>query len=159
MGSMPWELHVWLLSLNLTYKITNPKRDLSNGFVFAEIFNWYFPNDIEMYQIDNGFKLATKENNWDFMNWFFKKKGISIAKEEFDPVIHCAPDAGYELLKKVYSILSGKQVSDTLQDLKEEIPDYAKPTIAMKAKDHQINRIADMERKAKHAKEMITTHN
>ena len=30
--------------------------------------NRYFSNDIEMYQIDNGFKLATKENNWDFMN-------------------------------------------------------------------------------------------
>lgn len=70
------------------------------------------------------------------MNRFFKKKGISITKDDYDPVIHCAPDAGYELLKKVYTILTGKGVSDTLQDLKEEVPDYAKPTIAMKAKDH-----------------------
>lgn len=66
-----------------------------------------------MYQIDNGFKLATKENNWDFLNRFFKKKGISISKEDFDPVIHCAPDSGYQLLKKVYTILTGKEVIDT----------------------------------------------
>jgi len=37
MISLPRELHVWLQSLNLTYKISNPKRDLSNGWLFAEI--------------------------------------------------------------------------------------------------------------------------
>jgi len=106
---MPWELHVWLMSLNLTYKITNPKWDLSNGFVFAEIFNRYYPNDIEMFSIDNGFKLSVKENNWDFLSWLFKKKGIAITNEDFDSVIHCAPVAGYKLLKKVYTILTGKE--------------------------------------------------
>jgi hypothetical protein len=105
---MPRELHIWLMSLNLTYKITNPKRDLSNGFVFAEIFNRYFPNDIEMYQVENGFKLAVKENNWDFLNRFFKKKGIAITSEDYDPIIHCAPDAAYILLKKAYTILTAK---------------------------------------------------
>jgi hypothetical protein len=43
--------------------------------------------------------------------------------------------------------------------MSEETPDYAKPTIAMKAKDHQINRIVDVEKKSNQAKMMITTHN
>ena len=53
---------LWLQSLNLTYKITNPKRDLSNGWVFAEILNRYYPEGVEMYQFDNGFKLDCKTN-------------------------------------------------------------------------------------------------
>jgi hypothetical protein len=83
MTSLPRELIVWLTSLNLSYKITNPKRDLSNGYVFAEIFNRYFPNEIEMYTVDNGMKLAIKENNWDFLQRFFNKKKIPISFEDW----------------------------------------------------------------------------
>ena len=156
---MPRELHVWLQSLNLTYKITNPKWDLSNGFVFAEIFNWYFPSDIEMYQIDNGFKASIKENNWDYMQWLFKRKGIPIDWNDYEEVIHMAPDAAYRLLKKVYSILTGKEVHDTIQEPPEEVPFYAKPTIAQKVKDHEIDRIVDRNRKTFHAQALITQHN
>lgn len=83
MTSLPRELIVWLTSLNLSYKITNPKRDLSNGYVFAEIFNRYFPNEIEMYTVDNGMKLSIKENNWDFLRRFFLKKKIPITFEDW----------------------------------------------------------------------------
>jgi hypothetical protein len=114
MSNMPRELHIWLQSLNLTYKINNPKRDLSNGFLFSEIFNRYFPNDIEMYSIDNGFKLSIKENNWGFLQKLFLKKGIPIEPHDYDGVIHCAPGKSYELLKKVYTILTGKEIADTL---------------------------------------------
>ena len=51
-----------------------------------------------------------------------------------------APDAAYRLLKKVYSILTGKEVHDTIQEPPEEVPFYAKPTIAQKVKDHEIDR-------------------
>jgi hypothetical protein len=93
----------------LTYKIANPKRDLSNGWVIAEILSRYFPDQIEMYQFDNGFKLEKKQNNWEHMGKFFKKKDIPISFQEYDAVIHCAPYAAYNLLKKLYTILTGKQ--------------------------------------------------
>ncbi len=43
--------------------------------------------------------------------------------------------------------------------MSEDLPDYAKPTIAMKAKDHEIDRIIDNDRKSFEAKAMITRHN
>lgn len=109
MITLPRELHIWLQSLNLTYKINNPKRDLTNGWVFAEILSRYYPDEIEMYQYDNGFKLDKKVNNWEHLNKFFKRKGLAVDTTDFDPVIHCAPNAGYNLLKKFYKLLTGRE--------------------------------------------------
>lgn len=47
--SLPREMTQWIMSLNLTYKITNPKRDLANGWVYAEILSRYYPKEVEMY--------------------------------------------------------------------------------------------------------------
>ena len=106
--TLPRELTLWLQSLNLTYKITNPKRDLSNGWIYAEILQRYYPNELEMYQFDNGFKLDKKMNNWEHLSKFLKSKEIDVGFKDYDPVIHCAPNAAYHLLKKFYAILTGR---------------------------------------------------
>ena len=108
-NTLPRELTLWLQSLNLTYKITNPKRDLSNGWVYAEILSRYYPETIEMYQFDNGFKLDCKTNNWTHLAKFMKLKEIDVTFKDYDPVIHCAPNAAYQLLKKFYTILTGRE--------------------------------------------------
>lgn len=51
------------------------------------------------------------------------------------------------------------RIIDTQQEDDDQVPDYAKPTIAHKAKDHQIDRIVDKDRKTFHAQAMITHHN
>jgi hypothetical protein len=145
-NSLPRELHQWIQSLNMTYRITNPKRDLSNGWVFAEILHRFYPNEIEMYQFDNGFKLDKKTNNWIHLTKFCKRKGIDITVKDYDPVIHCAPNAAYNLLKKLYNILTGNTINDEpadiqLQQKKEEEeakPEYARTTITRKMKEHEL---------------------
>lgn len=107
--SLPRELTQWIQSLNLTYKISNPKRDLANGWVYAEILSRYYPKELEMYQFDNSFKLEKKLNNWEHLNRFLKKKEVVLDKSEYEPVIHCAPNAGYSLLKKFYAMLTGRE--------------------------------------------------
>jgi len=62
-----------------------------------------------MYQYDNGFKLEKKVNNWEYLSRFFKRKAINIEFADYDPVIHCAPEAGYKLLKKLYKLLTGRE--------------------------------------------------
>jgi hypothetical protein len=103
----------------LTYKINNPKRDLANGWVYAEILSRHFPNEIEMYQYDNGFKLEKKRSNWEHLQKFFKRKGLPITYADWDPVMHAAPDAAYALLKKLYTICTGRELNDELQPIQE----------------------------------------
>ena len=98
----------------MTYKIHNPKRDLANGWLFAEILSRYHPEEIEMYQYDNGFKLDRKRNNWEHLQKFFKRKELPITKNDWDPVMHCAPTAAYDLLKKFYCILNHRELKDDL---------------------------------------------
>jgi hypothetical protein len=149
--SLPRELHLWVQSLNLTYKISNPKRDLSNGWVCAEILQRYFPDDIEMYQFDNGFKLEKKQNNWLHLAKLAKRKQLDLTQKDFDPVIHCAPNAALALLKKLYSALTEKELHDEpaevqLQQRKDEAasrPEYLRATIAQKMKEHEVQRIQD----------------
>ncbi|KAI9336746.1 hypothetical protein BDR26DRAFT_864491 [Obelidium mucronatum] len=47
------ETYKWLQSLDL--KVKNPKRDLANGVVIAEIFSRYFPNQLNIDLFYSGF--------------------------------------------------------------------------------------------------------
>lgn len=39
-------------------------RDFSNGYLVAEIFSWYFPQEVTMHSYENGTSLKTKLGNW-----------------------------------------------------------------------------------------------
>ena len=79
--------------------------------------------------------------------------------------MHNAPDAAYQLLKKFYTVLTGRELNDSLQPIQEqymkdaEDPDYAKPTIAKKMKDKELVRIPDDKVQQDMAKTIITAHN
>ena len=118
-----------------------------------------------MYQYDNGFKLDKKRNNWEHMQKMFKRKNLPVTVSDWDPVMHCAPNAAYDLLKKFYTVLTGREIVDTLQPIQEQYirdaqdPEYAKPTIAKKMKERELIRIADEKVQQDMAKTIITAHN
>lgn len=39
-------------------------RDFSNGYLVAEVFAWYHPQDIQMHSFSNGTSIQTKLGNW-----------------------------------------------------------------------------------------------
>jgi len=119
-----------------------------------------------MYTIDNGMALAKRKENWIFLLKYLKNKKFPIEDSEVDPVVHQAPNAAYNLLKKFYCVLEKKEFIDdepgsvqiALEEEYQE-PDYAKATIAKKMKDNELVRIVDNKRMTNKAKEIISDHN
>ena len=138
---------------------------MANGWLYAEVLSRYYPEEVEMYQFDNGFKLDKKRNNWEHLQKYLNKKGMPVTPQDWDPVMHCAPNAAYELLKKFYTILTGREIKDDMQPIQEQYlqdaldPEYAKPTIAKKMKEKELVRIQDEKVKQDMAKTIINVHN
>ncbi len=40
---------------------------MTNGYLVAEIFSWYFPQEIQMYMYNNGTSLDSKVRNWSLL--------------------------------------------------------------------------------------------
>lgn len=148
--ALPRELLKWLQSLDLSYSVSNAKRDLSNGFVVAEIMHRYYPTEVKLFSYDNGMKLATKLDNWERLYYLFKTKNIPIGKGDFDSVIHCEPGAAVAMLYKLFHGLTKRQIPTFIAAQPNPPPAYMRPTASRVLKDGQIARTADdMERTVK----------
>ena len=49
-----------------------------------------------------GTKLTIKRENWDLLYKFFKKEGLRIGKDDFDPVINKEPGAAAAIVKTLW---------------------------------------------------------
>ncbi|XP_073462770.1 spermatogenesis-associated protein 4 [Aquarana catesbeiana] len=107
---VPRDVLRWLQSLDLSFSPKNFRRDFSNGFITAEIFYWYYPEDIQLHSFDNGTSLATKLGNWSQLEKFFLKRNLNLSKELIDGTIHCKPGAAELLLQDIYVMLTNKRI-------------------------------------------------
>ncbi|XP_066429610.1 spermatogenesis-associated protein 4 [Eleutherodactylus coqui] len=107
---VPREVIKWLQSLDLSYCPRNYRRDLSNGFITAEIFSRYYPDDIQMHSFGNGTSLNTKLGNWSQLEKFFIKRNLNFSKEVIDGTIHCKPGAAELLLQEIYVMVTHRRV-------------------------------------------------
>lgn len=114
--SLPREVLKWLQSLDLSYPVRNARRDLSNGFLVAEIFSWYFPQDVQMHSYDNGISLPTKLGNWSQLERFFTKRSVGIPKEMIDGSIHCKIGAAELLIQTIYTLLTNRIIRSITAD-------------------------------------------
>lgn len=143
MAELSREILKWLQSLDLAYSVKTPRRDFANGYLIAEIFSRYYPKDINMYSIDNGSELDKKLNNWEFLDRFFKKRSIAVRPQDWDPVMHHAPGAAVALVRKVYGLLTTKELHEMQSAPKEPLPPHARLTASLLIRDHEVQRIAD----------------
>uniref|UniRef100_A0A7S3D4N3 Spermatogenesis-associated protein 4 n=1 Tax=Palpitomonas bilix TaxID=652834 RepID=A0A7S3D4N3_9EUKA len=136
MSGLPREVLKWLQSLDLSYSVKNVRRDFSNGFLIAEIFSRFYPQDIQMHAFNNGIGVSKKIDNWNLLEKFFKKKGITVSKEAMEDVIHCKQDAAARLVESIYTFLTNRTVRTPKKlEEPEEIPAYARVTASYKVKE------------------------
>ncbi len=69
---VPREILKWILTLDLSYPIKNPRRDFCNGFLFAEMLSRYYPQDVAMHSFENVASIERKRQNWTVLERFFK---------------------------------------------------------------------------------------
>ncbi|XP_014672533.1 PREDICTED: spermatogenesis-associated protein 4-like [Priapulus caudatus] len=116
MAGLPREVIKWLQSLDLTFAVKNTKWDFSNGFLVAEIFSWYFPQDIYMHSYSNGTSLQSKMGNWTRLQRFIEKQKLCIPTDLIDGTIHCKEGAAQVLIETIYALLTNR----SLQKLQRE---------------------------------------
>ncbi|XP_036406599.1 spermatogenesis-associated protein 4 [Megalops cyprinoides] len=141
---LPREVLKWLQSLDLSVSPKNTRRDFSNGYLVAEIFSWYYPEDFPMHSYDNGTSLPTKLGNWSQIERFLSKQNLRLPKEVIDGTIHCKPGAAELLIQEVYSLLTNRRVQ-TLQEgevdftdrnYQEKLPMVARATASIAIKNN-----------------------
>jgi len=107
---LPREVLKWLQSLDLTHPVRNTRRDFSNGYLIAEIFSWYYPQEIQMHSFDNGTSIETKLGNWSIIQRFFQRQEFEIPREEIEGTIHCKPGAASLLIQRIYTVLTNRRI-------------------------------------------------
>jgi len=115
----------WIQSLDLTWQIKNPKWDLSNGYLIAEIFSWYFPQEIQMHSFYNRDSLELKQRNWYILKNFVLRNQLDLKAADIDGTIHCREGAAAQLIERMYEILTNRKVKKVPHETPVDYTDYA----------------------------------
>ena len=133
--SLPREVLKWIQSLDLTYSVKNVKKDFNNGFLVAQILSRYYPvtNDqqsnykaIQMHQIDNGFSMARRKDNWMQIQKFLSKiteittridDVDTFIKNENGEILIFIMSLYQELTKRHLPLLDGKFITTDIDNI------------------------------------------
>lgn len=144
MSGLPREVLKWIQSLDLTWQVKTSKWDLTNGYLIAEIFSWYFPQDIQMHSYNNGTSLDSKQKNWYLLRLFIKRHSLDIPEEIIEGTIHCKEGAAGLLIQRIYELLTNRKIRKpeteepdfTDKLYQEKLPMHARSTASKAVKNN-----------------------
>ncbi|KAL0212729.1 hypothetical protein RCL1_006355 [Eukaryota sp. TZLM3-RCL] len=124
------EILKWLQGLDLSFSFRNVKRDFANGFLIAEIFSRYYPQDVQLHSFENGQSLPRKQDNWSQLQRFFTKRAIPFDAQIIQDTIHCKPDAAMTLIESFYTFLTKRETLKSSIVKPSEPSSFSRPTLA-----------------------------
>ncbi|KAM4555278.1 spermatogenesis-associated protein 4 isoform 2-T2 [Odontesthes bonariensis] len=141
---LPREVVKWLQSLDLSFYPKNVRRDISNGYLVAEIFSHRYRRDFPLHSYDKGASLSAKQRNWSQIQQSMQKHNLYLTKEAIDGTIHCKPGAAELLVQELYAILTNRSASAvqrcesdfTDQEYQELLPSLARSTASQAIKNN-----------------------
>jgi len=113
--SLRREVIRWLQSLDLTHSVRDPRRDLANGFLVAEVVTRYFPTALDMHSFTNGLSMATRSNNWGQIVKFFLRRGTPLPDDLVEGTMAMHYGAAHQLMDHMYEMLTTKKLPELPQ--------------------------------------------
>ena len=107
--NLPREILKWIHGLDLSYSITNPARDLDNGFLLAEILTRYYPSKIQMFSLENSHNYDFRKNNWSIIESFLKKQELELKEVDYERLVQGDRSKLREFVVQVFEILTKKK--------------------------------------------------
>ncbi|KAL8558910.1 hypothetical protein ACOMHN_028222 [Nucella lapillus] len=111
MSGVPREVLKWLQSLDLSWKITVPKWDLTNGYLVGEILSRYYHGEINMLCYDKCATIDHKMLNWSLIKEFIRTKQLDVPQGHIEGTIHTKEGAATLLLEQLFHILTHRVVN------------------------------------------------
>lgn len=121
---MQREVIKWLQSLDLSAPVRNPRRDLSNGAIAAEIVSRYADTSIiRMQAIGTGNSSEERRNNWAAVYAALKKLHCTTVKAEtIEAVLRLQPNAAQAVLEDMYELFTNRTLPVRTLDVVNIIP-------------------------------------
>ena len=160
--ALPRQVIKWLDSLDLSFSVRNPRRDLANGFLVAEILTRYNKsNEISILSFYNSLSSDKKKNNWLQISKFLKTKDFDLPPSVYEPILYHAPNIAKEFLLAFYEFLTKRKLpshSAPKEDAPVKIPHYTQPTASTLTHDRELTRIVNVKDRMFKAMEALSSH-
>lgn len=119
-AALPREVLTWLQALGLGNAVKNPKRDLANGYVIAQICAHYW-SQVPLHSFATGVSTASKQSNWYVLRKVMRKHEVDVSPAMVTGMVNGSDDCAVVFLKQLYTIFTGKTMEETPVPLSEPL--------------------------------------
>lgn len=108
MSGLPRDVLEWLQGLGLSRPIRHLKRDMSNGYLVAEIFSKVYPYEFQMLKFSSMVNSGSRKANWEKIMRYLGKHHHQLPTKLAEGTANMKDDAAIQLLITIHAMLHNK---------------------------------------------------